>query len=259
MDVAFTAGMEEKLDEIEDGNAGWQQVLKDFYESFKEDLAKAEVSMRDVKRQEIPTDLVCEKCGKPMVIKWGRMGEFIACSGYPECRNTMNFRREEGKIVPEKEEEVPVSDLCPKCGGPMVMKRGRFGRFLACTRYPECKGTKPVSIGVSCPKGCGGYISEKRSRRGKTFYGCSSYPNCDFVSWDRPRNEACPLCGSTYLLDKYSKKTGPFIACPNKECGYRREGQEGQPAAEAQPVPAGAAPVEASGADAKPALPRTVA
>jgi DNA topoisomerase-1 len=236
-DVDFTAGMEEKLDEIEEGNARWQAVLRDFYDTFKEDLAKAEVHMRDVKRQEIETDLLCEKCGtRKLVIKWGRNGEFLACPGYPECRNTMNFRREDGKIVPEKEEDVPVDDLCPKCGGAMVMKRGRFGRFLACTRYPECKGTKPVSIGVSCPKGCGGYISEKRSRRGKTFYGCSSYPNCDFVAWDRPRNEACPQCGSAYLLDKYSKRTGAFIACPNKECGYRRE----------SPTPEGAAPAGAA-------------
>jgi DNA topoisomerase I len=230
MDVAFTAGMEERLDEIEEGNAGWQDVLSDFYGKFKEDLAKAEVHMRDVKRQEIATELNCEKCGKPMVIKWGRMGEFLACSGYPECRNTMNFLRQDGKVVPQKEEEVPVDEKCPECGAAMVMKRGRFGRFLACTRYPECKGTKPVSIGVTCPKGCGGYISEKRSRRGRTFYGCSSYPKCDFVSWDRPRNEACPQCGSAYLLDKYSKKTGPFIACPNAECGYRREAPQPQTA-----------------------------
>jgi DNA topoisomerase-1 len=224
MDVAFTAGMEEKLDEIEDGNAAWQTVLGDFYVTFKEDLAEAKKKMRDVKRQEIETELVCEKCGaRKMVIKWGRNGEFLACPGYPECRNTMNFRREDGKIVAEKEEDVPVDEKCPTCEAAMVMKRGRFGRFLACTRYPECKGTKPVSIGVTCPKECGGYISEKRSRRGKTFYGCSSYPKCDFVSWDRPRNEPCPTCGSAYLLEKYSKKTGPFIACPNKECDYRRE------------------------------------
>jgi DNA topoisomerase-1 len=232
MDLAFTAGMEERLDEIEDGAARWQDVLKDFYDKFKEDLAKAEVHMRDVKRQEIATDLVCEKCGKPMVIKWGRMGEFLACSGYPECRNTMNFRREEGRIVPEKEEEVPVDEKCPDCGAPMVMKRGRFGRFLACTRYPDCRGTKPVSIGVTCPKGCGGYVTEKRSRRGRTFYGCSSYPKCDFVSWDRPRNEACPQCGGAYLLDKYSKRDGPFVACPNKECGYRRSAEPPAPATE---------------------------
>jgi DNA topoisomerase-1 len=225
MDVAFTAGMEEKLDEIEDGTAAWRTVLKDFYDTFKEDLAQAKEKMRNVKRQEIETDLTCEKCGeRKMVIKWGRNGEFLACPGYPECRNTMNFRREDGgKIVAEKEEEIAVEDKCPDCGAAMVMKRGRFGRFLACTRYPDCKGTKPLSIGVSCPKGCGGYITEKRSRRGKTFYGCSSYPKCDFVSWDRPRNEPCPKCGSVYLLDKYSKKTGPFVACPNKECDYRRE------------------------------------
>jgi len=224
MDVAFTAGMEEKLDEIEEGAAGWQTVLKDFYSGFKEDLAKAEVAMRDVKRQEIPTDLACEKCGKPMVIKWGRMGEFLACSGYPECRNTMNFKREEdGRIAPVKEEELTTDEKCPTCGAPMVVKRGRFGRFLACSRYPECKTSKPISIGVSCPKGCGGYVSERRSKRGKTFYGCSSYPKCDFVSWDRPRNEACPTCGNTYLVEKYSKKTGKFVACPNKECGYRRQ------------------------------------
>jgi DNA topoisomerase I len=224
MDIAFTAGMEERLDDIEEGNAGWQAVLGDFYDKFKEDLAKAEDAMRNVKAQAIETEITCEKCGAhKMVIKWGRNGEFLACPGYPECRNTMNFRREDGNIVPEKEEDVPVDDKCPDCGAAMVLKRGRFGKFLACTRYPECKGTKPVSIGVDCPKGCGGYISEKRSRRGKTFYGCSSYPKCDFVAWDRPRNEACPQCGSAYLLDKYSKKTGAFIACPNKECGYRRE------------------------------------
>jgi len=226
MDVAFTAGMEERLDEIEDGNARWQAVLSDFYGTFREDLAKAEEGMRNVKAQAIETDIACEKCGRAMVIKWGRNGEFLACPGYPECRNTMNFRREEGRIVPEKGEDEPVDDKCPECGASMVMKRGRFGRFLACTRYPECKGTKPISIGVSCPKGCGGYITEKRSRRGRTFYGCSSYPRCDFVSWDRPRNEACPRCGSPYLLEKYSKRNGPFIACPNKECGYRRESPE---------------------------------
>jgi DNA topoisomerase-1 len=231
MDVAFTAGMEEKLDEIEDGNARWQVVLSEFYETFKEDLAKADEQMRNVKAQAIETDLVCEKCGeRKMVIKWGRNGEFLACPGYPECRNTMNFRREDGKIVPEKEEDVPVEDKCPECGAAMVMKRGRFGRFLACTRYPECRGTKPLSIGVTCPKACGGYITEKRSKRGRTFYGCSSYPRCDFVAWDRPRNETCPKCGSAYLLDKYSKRTGPFVACPNKECDYRREAPQQQTA-----------------------------
>jgi DNA topoisomerase-1 len=229
MEVTFTAGMEEKLDEIEEGNLQWQAVLGDFYVGFKEDLAKAEVQMRDVKRQEIATELACEKCGKPMVIKWGRMGEFLACSGYPECRNTMNFKRDGEQIVPEKEEEVTTDEKCPTCGAPMVVKKGRFGRFLACSKYPECKTSRPISIGVSCPKGCGGYISERRSKRGRTFYGCSSYPSCDFVSWDRPRNEPCPTCGSGYLLEKYSKKDGPYIACPNKECDYRRAKDDSAP------------------------------
>jgi DNA topoisomerase-1 len=224
MDIAFTAGLEEQLDGIEEGSAAWQEVLRRFWETFEKDLASAD-GIEGPKGKSVETDIVCEKCGvRKMVIKWGRNGEFLACPGYPECRNTGNFSREpDGRIVLVKEEEIPVDDLCPKCNGPMVMKRGRFGKFLACTRYPECKGTKPVSIGVTCPKGCGGYVSEKRSRRGKTFYGCSSYPNCDFVAWDRPRNEACPECGNAWLVEKYSKKTGPFIGCPNKECGYRRE------------------------------------
>jgi DNA topoisomerase-1 len=138
----------------------------------------------------------------------------------------MNFRKEEdGTIVPVKEEEVEVTDLCPKCNAPMVMKRGRFGRFIACSRYPDCDGKRSVSIGVTCPKGCGGYVTEKRSRFGRNFFGCSNWKReggCDFVSWDRPRNEPCPQCGSAWLVDKYSKRDGPFTACPNKECGYRR-------------------------------------
>jgi len=218
------ANLEEDLDHIEDGKKKWVKIVKDFYKPFHEKLSEASAVKGKVKPEDIATEETCEKCGKPMVIKWGRMGEFLACSGYPDCRNTMNFRREEGKIVPEKEEEVQVDEKCPECGAAMVMKRGRFGRFLACTRYPDCKGTRPVSIGVACPKGCGGQITERRSRRGRTFYGCSSYPNCDFVSWDRPRAEKCPLCGSLYLLDKYSKRDGPTVACPNRECGYRRTG-----------------------------------
>ena len=226
MDVAFTAGMEERLDEIEEGNTGWQAVLGEFWERFKVDLEKAGEKMRDVKTEAQPTDVPCEKCGKLMVIKWGRNGEFLACPGYPECRNTMNFVREGDKVVPVKEEEVPTDEKCPECGAAMVMKRGRFGRFFACTRYPECKGTKSVPLGVPCPK-CGSDLSERRSRRGKTFYGCTAYPKCDFVSWDRPRAEKCPLCENPWLVDKYSKRDGAVVACPNKECGYRRAGADG--------------------------------
>jgi DNA topoisomerase-1 len=220
MDVAFTAGLEEKLDLISDGEMNWKKVLHDFYGPFKKDLAKAKVEMRDVKREEIQTDVVCEKCGNPMVIKWGKMGRFLACSGYPDCKNTKDFKEVDGKIV-VVEEEV-TDEKCEKCGRPMVVKRGRFGRFLACSGYPECKTSKAISIGVACPQCKEGYLTERRSKRGRVFFGCQRYPDCKFASWDRPLPEACPSCGSAYLLQKYSKKEGPYIACPNKECSYRR-------------------------------------
>ncbi len=220
MDVAFTAGLEEKLDLISDGEMNWKKVLHDFYGPFKKDLAKAKVEMRDVKREEIQTDVVCEKCGNPMVIKWGKMGRFLACSGYPECKNTKDFKEVDGKIV-VVEEEV-TDEKCEKCGRPMVVKRGRFGRFLACSGYPECKTSKAISIGVSCPQCKEGYLTERRTKRGRVFFGCQRYPDCKFASWDRPLPEVCPSCGSPYLLQKYSKKEGPYIACPNKDCSYRR-------------------------------------
>jgi DNA topoisomerase I len=220
MDVAFTAGMEEKLDRISEGEANWKKVLQEFWDPFKHTLAQAAAQMRDVKREEIPTDLSCEKCGKPMAIKWGKMGRFLACTGYPECKNTKDFKEVDGKIVPV--EEQPTDEVCEKCGRSMVIKRGRFGRFLACSGYPECKSSKPLSIGVACPSCKVGYLTERRSRRGKAFFGCNRYPDCTFAAWDRPLPEACPSCGSPYLLQKYTKRDGPSVVCPNKECGYRR-------------------------------------
>ena len=183
----FTAQMEEQLDQVEEGEADWVKLLDGFYTPFKIDLEKAKIEMRDVKREEKPTDEVCEKCGKPMVIKWGRNGHFLACSGYPECRNTKEFTRNADGSLTVVPTTRPSDEICPTCGAPMVVKRGRFGEFLACSRYPECKTTSPISLGVDCPKpGCGGYLTEKRSRRGKVFFGCSNYSKtkCDFVSWD---------------------------------------------------------------------------
>ncbi|MGQ0507833.1 MAG: type I DNA topoisomerase [Myxococcaceae bacterium] len=220
MDVQFTAGLEEKLDLISEGEANWKKVLHDFYGPFQETLAKAEVEMRDVKREEIPTDLKCEKCGGAMVIKWGKMGRFLACTQYPECKNTKDFKEIDGKIVIIEEETT--DEICDKCGKPMVIKRGRFGRFMACSGYPDCKNSKALSIGVACPTCKVGYLTERRSRRGKIFFGCNRYPDCTFAAWDRPLPEACPTCASPYLLQKYSKRDGPYVACPNKECDYRR-------------------------------------
>ncbi len=225
MDIQFTAGMEEQLDKISVGEAKWKRVLHDFYGPFKEHLARAEIEMRDVKREETPTDVVCEKCKSPMVIKWGKMGRFLACSGYnnPDinCKNTRDFKMVDG-VLKVLEEET-TDEICEKCSKPMVIKRGKFGRFMACSGYPECKTSKPLSIGVACPECKVGYLSERRSKRGKVFFSCHRYPDCKFAAWDRPLPETCLECSSPYLLQKYSKRDGPYIVCPNKECGYRRE------------------------------------
>ncbi|MFL5440010.1 MAG: type I DNA topoisomerase [Myxococcales bacterium] len=235
MDVRFTARLEEELDEVEEGKMDWVKVLEEFYGPFKKTLAAAEEQMRDVKREEKPTDLVCEKCGSPMVIKWGRMGRFLACSGYPECKNTKDFIEKDGKI--QIVEDLPTEEVCPTCAKPMVNKRGRFGRFLACSDYPTCKTTRPITLkGVPCPD-CGGGLAERKTRFGKSFYGCVNYPNCKFAAWDRPIPGPCPQCGKPYLLAKYSKREGPYIACPDKECGYRREAPEPGAAASTEGQP----------------------
>ncbi len=219
LNVTFTAKMEQELDEVEDGSRSWVSTLQDFYNPFAETLAEAKVQMKDIKRQEIATDISCEKCGKPMVVKWGRHGEFLACSGYPECKNTKEVKREEGAY--KVQEEKTTTEVCEKCGAPMVFKRGRFGEFLACSKYPECKSTKAISIGVNCPD-CGKPLSERKTKRGKSFFGCTGYPNCKFALWDRPINETCPQCQSPYLLQKFSKKEGNKVVCPKKECGHEK-------------------------------------
>ncbi len=230
LNIEFTAKMEEELDEVEEGKRSWTATLQDFYQPFSETLEKAKVDMKDLKRQEIATDLSCEKCGKPMVVKWGRHGEFLACSGYPECKNTKEVQREAGGAYKAAAEKT-TDEVCEKCGAPMAVKRGRFGEFLACTRYPECKSTKAIPIGVNCPD-CGKPLSERKTKRGKSFFGCTGYPNCKFALWDRPLAEPCPQCASPYLLQKYSKKEGNRVVCPNKECGYQKSLETAAEAAE---------------------------
>lgn len=219
-DVGFTAQMESELDDIEEGARGWVSVLNDFYTPFKTTLELAKVGMKDVKRQEIPTDFKCEKCNSAMIIKWGRHGEFIACANYPECKNTKEFRRQDDGTLTLAVAET-TDEVCVNCASPMVIKRGRFGKFLACSKYPECKTTKAIAIGVKCPT-CGGDIVSKQSRKGKVFYGCSNYPKCTFALWDKPVPEACPQCKSPYLVEKYSKQGGAKIICPDKECGFEK-------------------------------------
>jgi DNA topoisomerase-1 len=177
--------------------------------------------MRNIKKEETPTDLICDKCGNPMVIKWGRNGRFLACSNYPECKNTANFvQGEDGKT--EKAQAETTDIICDKCGKNMVIKEGRFGRFLGCSGYPECKNTKPLDMGIKCPQeGCDGNICERRTKRGKVFYGCSKYPDCTYALWDRPIPEACPKCGFPFMIEKVRRGKENDKVCPNKECGYK--------------------------------------
>ncbi|OGQ35936.1 MAG: DNA topoisomerase I [Deltaproteobacteria bacterium RIFCSPHIGHO2_12_FULL_43_9] len=219
--VEFTAGMEEQLDEIERGKLDWHKALKNFYNPFEKDLAKAEKVMRNVKREEQKTDITCELCEKPMVIKWGKRGQFLACSGYPACVNTKNIAIQKGGEVEIVKDEV-TEEKCPKCGKPLAVKRGKFGRFLACSGFPGCNFTKPFSIGIKCTK-CDGTLAERQSRRGKIFYSCDRYPKCDFALWDRPIDEPCPQCKHPFLTEKFSKTDGKKIICPNKDCGYKRD------------------------------------
>jgi DNA topoisomerase I len=275
LDVEYTRNLEEDLDKIEHGKTGYVQTLGEFYRKFKKDLARAGKEMQNLK-EGVKTDELCSRCGSPMMIRVGKFGPFIACSGYPECTNTREL--EEPDVESENGEE-PDNEVCENCGRPMVVKRGRFGQFLACTGYPECKTTRKLiagksgltaakpdqvleeqcprcgsnlvirqgrygeftactkypecrfvkhkTTGVSCPKDRdkGGEIVERKSRRGKIFYGCSNYPDCDFVLWNRPVAEACPTCGAPYLVEKKTKKHGRQLICANPDCDYVRDEQ----------------------------------
>jgi DNA topoisomerase-1 len=213
-DVEFTAQMEENLDRIEEGEKGWIDTLKEFYQPFQKDLEMAKVSMRDVKREMIPTDAICERCGSKMVKRWGKRGYFLACSSYPKCRYTK-------EVEGNGENHVETGASCEQCGSPMVVKNGKFGRFLACSNYPTCKFTRPLDTGVRCPQeGCGGMMVERRTRKGRTFYSCTRYPNCTYALWDKPIPEKCPQCGFPFLIEKQGKG-GITKRCPKKECGYR--------------------------------------
>ncbi|HTS24276.1 MAG TPA: type I DNA topoisomerase [Bryobacteraceae bacterium] len=389
-EVKYTARMEEELDEIEEGQLDWRAAMAEFYERFEKDLHHAEEHMTDIKRMEKPTDLVCEKCGRPLVVKWGKHGSFLACTGYPDpsfrsaegdleklnkeierrdvrVRNeiqktlaevqvrhpqavvgnngflarsfsqnlppdakhalakqeekiverrlkdriqvrerlikllarhpqmneyfdvnlqdspegtTLTWRRKEefctytreiSDLSEQGEEEYcqncgrpmvlkkgrfgtfyactgypdckttrqiggaqrkpdqPLEEICPQCGNHLVLKSGRYGEFTACSNYPACKYVKQKTIGMKCPQCSEGEISERRSRKGKTFYGCTRYPDCKFVAWGKPVDEKCPECGSPYMEEKWLK-AGPVWQCPNADCKHK------QPAPQAEPV-----------------------
>jgi len=225
LDVDFTAKMEEELDLVEGGKFQWVKAVKDFYGPFNKNLTAAQKEKGKIKPEDIPTEEKCDKCGSDMVIRWGRHGRFLACSAYPECKNTRPLEGDK-----PREEPKPSDEKCDKCGSPMVYKSGRFGRFLACSQYPECKSTKPIPTGVKCPED-GGDLIERRSKRGRSFWSCSNYPKCKFAIWNRPLPEKCPKCGAPFLLIK-KERTGETVKfCNNKECGYKEELEQAESAA----------------------------
>lgn len=211
--VRFTAQMEEELDTIASGKQPYVRVMKDFYDPFIRALEKVDKHAQKIKKSlQEETAEVCVVCGRKMIIKWGRNGRFMACSGYPDCKNTKPLAEDQ-----EKHQHL-AGMKCELCGGDMVVKAGRFGTFLGCSNYPTCKNTKPISMGIPCPKCKQGDLVERKTKKGKrTFYGCNRYPECDFASWDKPVGQPCSNCGSTYVVSKYSQAKGEYLKCP--ECG----------------------------------------
>ncbi len=219
VDYDFTAQLEEDLDAISRGEEQWRPVLHDFWEPFISLLKQKEqeVSKEDVTTEK--TDKTCPECGKPLVIKLGRSGRFLACSGFPDCRHTEPLSGE------EQEEPEVSEEKCDKCGAPMLIKSGRYGKFLACSAYPECKNiqplVKPKALGITCPDCKEGELMEKKSRYGKIFYSCNRYPKCKYALWDQPIDEPCPTCGFPVIVEKVTKRFGTYRKCPKEGCDYK--------------------------------------
>ncbi|MCX4313236.1 MAG: type I DNA topoisomerase [Clostridia bacterium] len=232
MDIGFTAAMETKLDGIEEGGVRWQSVVAEFYDGFEEKIAEALGDEYTLKEPDVETDYVCEKCGAKMVVKTGKFGKFLACPNYPKCRNTKNLD-ENGEIIqPAAQEESDV--VCDKCGAKMVVKTGRYGKFLACPNYPKCKNIVNIDSGDKkeeelpitlppCPL-CGKPLKKIKTYR-STFYGCTGYPDCTFTSSDPPTDKKCPECGA-YLVLK-SGKNGRYYKCSSKTCKYKHDFDNG--------------------------------
>lgn len=231
MSVDFTARLENRLDSIETAEIKVLKVLNNFYTPFKKDLDIATKEMLSMRGVGITTEHNCPECGKKIHIKMGKNGHYLACIGYPDCNYTANYIRDEkGEIQIIEQIKDKVSDeVCQKCGKPMLIKNGKFGPFLACSGYPECKNTISINsggpqqdTGIKCPeKGCQGNIVIKKTRRAKIFYGCNQYPECKFAVWDKPVQKKCPSCGAEFMVEKSTKKDGTFLLCLNQECKYK--------------------------------------
>ncbi len=222
VDYNFTAGLEEQLDQVSRGEKQWKPLLREFWEPFISLLKQKE---GEVKKDDLTTetlDETCPECGKPLAIKLGKRGKFVACTGFKEgCKYTRNLENSTAEEAPEPE----LSDeKCDKCGQPMLIKSGRYGKYLACSGYPACKNiqplNKPKGTGVTCPECKQGELTEKKSRYGKLFYSCNRYPDCKFALWDPPVTQPCPKCGFPVLVKKVYKKKGEFLKCPKEGCDW---------------------------------------
>lgn len=211
IDVKFTALMEEELDRIATGETEYEKVIHEFYIPFESDLNELNSMTKQIKESlQSDTDIICDKCGSKMMIKWGRNGKFLSCSNYPKCKNAKPLPGEQ-----QEHEDIAEGKVCSVCGAPMLVKSSRYGKFLGCSRYPECKNIMPITLGIKCPKcGEGEIIERKTQKSRKKFFGCSRYPDCDFISNNKPAEHKCGMCGNNYMLEKNSKKKGSFLECP---------------------------------------------
>ena len=215
VDYNFTADMEEKLDDIAEGKMKWEPVIEKFYKPFEKVIQEKKETVKKADVVHEKTDEICDVCGAPMLVKLGRKGKFLSCSKYPTCKNAKPLKEDREKE--EKLQKEYKDEKCEKCGSPMIIKKGRFGEFLACSAFPKCKTTRPLAhaLKIKCPK-CGEMLVEKRTKRGKVFYGCSSYPKCDFATWSKPIEDPCPVCKG---LQVQAKKN--LIKCT--QCGKETE------------------------------------
>ncbi len=227
-EVGFTANMENELDKVEEGDLDWQAVLGEFWIPFNRALEAVDINkiIHEVHDLSGLDTEKCPKCGAPLEVKSGRFGPYIACAKYAskECDYSRSIKKDK---IPDR----PSDQICKECGAPMVIKTGRFGEFLACTRYPKCKYTQPVPLGIKCPK-CGvGDLAERRAKKGRTFYGCLRYPDCDYSTWNKPVLVPCPSCGFVGMEEIKSKTTGETTRKCLK-CGHTMVVEESAPEAE---------------------------
>ena len=231
-DVKFTAGMEEQLDEVEEGKVEWKGLLAEFWQGLEGTLKTAKLEMRNVKREEVPTDLECPKDQGKLVIKFGKNGSFVACQNYPDCKFTSEFERQDDGSI-KLLGDTKTGETCSTCGtGELIEKRGKFGRFIGCSNYPECKFTRAISTGVTCPQCNEGILQEKQSKKGKLFYGCSQYPKCDYASWDRPIKKKCTACNNPYLIQKMNRSGPGKVMCPSCQTVYSGDDEGAVPEVE---------------------------